>query len=77
MPPDETTRGLLDALDPLLEAMQRLETLAQRLRDRAANGPPLSAMESADAERELSIVRENTNTLAGQLALFRQDLWPM
>jgi len=73
MPLDETTRSLLDAL----EAMQRLETLAQRLRDRAANGPPLSAMESADAEREWSIVRENTNALTGQLALLRQDLRPM
>jgi hypothetical protein len=64
-------------MEAMLEAMQRLETLAQRLRHRAANGPPLSAMEPADAEREFSIVRENTNALAGQLALFRQDLRPM
>ena len=58
MPPDETTSGLLDALNAMLEAMRRLETLAQRLRDRAVNGPPLTTAESADAERELFVVRE-------------------
>lgn len=77
MPLDEPARGLLDALDALLEAMQRLQTLADRLRERAANGPPLSAMESADAERELSVARRSTDVLAGQIALFRQDLRPM
>jgi hypothetical protein len=76
-PPDETTCGLLDALDAVLEAMERLERLARRLRHRAANGPPLTTAESADAERELVVVRESTEVLAGRLALFRQDLRPM
>ena len=57
--------------------MRRLETLTQRLRDRAVNGPLLTTAESADAERELSVVRESTEVLAGRLALFRQDLRPM
>ena len=46
MPPDETISGLLDALDALLEAMRRLETLAQRLRDRAVNGPTADTLVS-------------------------------
>ena len=77
MPPDETTSGLLDALDAMLEAMRRLETLAERLRDRTVNGPPLTTAESADAERELFVVRESAEVLAGRLALFRQDLRTM
>jgi hypothetical protein len=76
MPPDETISGLLDALAAMLEAMQRLETLAQRLRDRAVNGPLLTRAESAHAERELFVVRESTEVLAGRLALFRQDVRP-
>jgi hypothetical protein len=57
--------------------MRRLETLAQRLRDRAMNGPPLTAAECAHAERELFVVRDSTEAPAGRLALFRQDLPPM
>ena len=61
----------------IVEAMRRLETLAQRRRDRALNGPPLTTAQPADAERELLVVRESTEIVAGRLALFRQDLRPM
>jgi hypothetical protein len=60
-----------------LEAMRRLVTLTQRLRDRAVNGPPLTTAESADAEPEFFVARESAEVLAGRLALFRQDLRPM
>jgi hypothetical protein len=35
--------------------------------------PPLTTAESADADRELSVVRESTKVLAGRLALFLKD----
>jgi hypothetical protein len=35
--------------------------------------PPLITAESADADRELSVVRESTKVRAGRLALFLKD----
>ena len=74
MPLDETTRGLLDTADALLQAVRRLQTLAARLHARAVTGPPLSAVESADVERELGVTDEAAAVLESYIILFRQDL---
>ena len=65
---------LLDAVEALLDAIRRFETLAEELRVRACQIPPLMAKEAINAEQELAVAREGIAVLEAQAALFRQEL---
>jgi len=52
----------LAALVALLEAIRRLNILAERLRVRAESRPTLSATESENARRQATIARESVTS---------------
>jgi hypothetical protein len=61
----------------LLDAMRRLTALTERLLQRGAHGPLLSAEEAQDAHRDLEATRTAVEQLDAMLTLRRQQLRPM